>query len=92
VIQKDGKLLYYVLRRAATPHTEEERMSAHTKEPWTAKGIRTRDFGVLPIAKDTTYVNDECVGTVETCDGKFYEVRRAFSGALVATDALNGRR
>ena len=36
--------------------------------------IRTLDYGMLPIAKDTTYINAECVGTVETCDGKFYEV------------------
>jgi hypothetical protein len=49
--------------------------------------IRTLDYGMLPIAKDTTYINDECVGTVETCDGKFYEVRRAFSGSLVAVEA-----
>ena len=49
--------------------------------------IRTLDYGMLPIAKDTTYIGDECHGTVETCDGKFYEVRRAFSGGLVAVEA-----
>ena len=49
--------------------------------------INTLDYGTLPIAKDTTYISDECLGTVETCDGKFYMVCRAFSGSLVAVEA-----
>lgn len=49
--------------------------------------INTLDYGTLPIAKDTTYISDECLGTVETCDGKFYVVFRAFSGSLVAVEA-----
>jgi hypothetical protein len=59
-------------------------MAAHTKE----LVIRTLDYGVLPIAKDTTYISDECLGIIEMCDGKFYEVRRAFSGGLVGVEAL----
>lgn len=46
--------------------------------------IRTLDYGNLPIATDTTFVGIECFGVVETCDGCVWEVRRAFSGSLVA--------
>jgi hypothetical protein len=46
--------------------------------------IRTIEFGMLPIAKDDQYVKNEVFGTVETCDGSFYVVRRSFSGGLVA--------
>lgn len=49
--------------------------------------IRTLDYGMLPVAADTTYISNEVLGTVETCDGRFYEVRRAFSGSLVAVEA-----
>ena len=46
--------------------------------------IRTLDYGILPIAKNTDYISDFAVGTIEDCDGNFYEVRRADSGSLVA--------
>lgn len=46
--------------------------------------IRTLDYGVLPIANSTKYINDTIVDTVETCDGNIYAVKRAFSGGLVA--------
>jgi hypothetical protein len=48
--------------------------------------IHTLDYGILPIAKNTTFINNFIYGLVETCDNKFYEVRRAFSGSLVAVE------
>lgn len=46
--------------------------------------IRTIDYGLLPIAVDTRYIYDEIIDTVETCDGSFYTVQKAFTGSIVA--------
>jgi len=48
--------------------------------------IRTIEYGYLPIAKNTIFLHDRIYGLVETCDNKFYLVRRAFSGGLVVVE------
>jgi hypothetical protein len=46
--------------------------------------INTIDYGMIPVAKDRKYLNNNVIGTVETCDGNFYTIHKAFSGAIVA--------
>jgi hypothetical protein len=46
--------------------------------------IKTLNYGFLPVAKQLSYVSDVVFDIIETCNGNFYEVRRAYSGSLVA--------
>ncbi len=46
--------------------------------------IRTLDYGYLPIATDTTHISNTVIDTIEMCNGDMYDIRRAYSGGLVA--------
>lgn len=46
--------------------------------------IRTLEYGIVPIAVNTTYVHNKVIDTVECCNGEFYTLHRAFSGSIVA--------
>ena len=45
----------------------------------------------LPIAKSDKWLSDERLGydLIETCDGRYYEVRKTLNGALVAWDVTD---
>lgn len=46
--------------------------------------IRTLDYGIVPVAKNTVFVHDDIIGLVEADNGDSYLIKRAFSGSLVA--------
>lgn len=48
--------------------------------------ISTQNYGLLPVAKDTTYIRGEAIDSIETADGRFYEVRYAYCGGVVAVE------
>lgn len=50
--------------------------------------IRTLNYGLVPVAVDTTYISDGIVDTVETCNGDFYTIRLTFTGSIVAVKEL----
>ena len=45
----------------------------------------------LPIAKSERWLSDERLGydLIETCDGRYYEIRKTLNGALVAWDVTD---
>lgn len=48
------------------------------------KFIRTLDYGEILIRYDKTYIFNEVLDLIETCDGTQYEIRTNFNGELVA--------
>ena len=50
-----------------------------------ARCIKTLDYGVLPIAYSTKWLNSEVVTIIEGCgDDVCYEIRTTHNGQLVA--------
>ena len=46
--------------------------------------IDTLDYGVLPIAKNKTYLCDEFLDIIEDTNSVSYEIRKTLNGQLVA--------
>ena len=55
------------------------------------KCLLNDEITYLPITKSERWLNDERLGydLIETCDGRFYEVRKTLNGALVAWDVTD---
>jgi len=46
--------------------------------------IRTIKFGTIPTAFSDRYLNDDVIDTVEMDNGDLYEVKKSFTGSIVA--------
>lgn len=55
------------------------------------KCLLNDEITYLPIAKLERWLSDERLGydLIETCDGRYYEVRKTLNGALVAWDVTD---
>jgi len=48
------------------------------------KSIKTLDHGLVPVTNQLQYVMDTIIDLVEMCNGDCYEIKKSYSGALVA--------
>ena len=55
------------------------------------KWLFSGEITYLPIAKSERWLSDERLDydLIETCDGRYYEVRKTLNGALVAWDVTD---
>ena len=55
------------------------------------KCLLNDEITYLPIAKSERWLSNERLDydLIETCDGRFYEVRKTLNGALVALDVTD---
>ena len=55
------------------------------------KCLLNEEITYLPIAKSERWLSDKRLGyeLIETCVGRFYEVRKTLNGALVAWDVTD---
>ena len=55
------------------------------------KCLLNEEITYLPIAKSDKWLSDQRLGydLIETCDEKFYEIRKTLNGVLVAFDVTN---
>jgi hypothetical protein len=49
--------------------------------------IRTLDYGLIRVFKDSTSCKNLTIDTIEDCKGNFYEIKQTFTGEIIALKA-----